>query len=347
MVLKLITECQPGDILARDVTADKGIILIAKDTVINSNIIAKLTAMGIARVWIYKISENNWFDISEYRNIEENYKNSIVLIKKIVNRLSTGEKMDFKLVSTIADLVYANLDETDLIIKYLNQIRQADEYTHTHCINVSFYCMLIAKWLNFPKEKIKNAIFSGLLHDVGKLKIPSEILNKKGKLTEEEFEEIKKHPLYGYYIVNEIEDLDNEVKNVVLMHHERVDKSGYPLNAPGDLINLYTKITAIADVFDAMTSERVYKPSCTPFEAFKMFTTVGLSIFDNDILKVFINNISPYYVGSKVVLSNGEIGKISYIPPEDILNPVVSVPSGNIDFSREKELKIAKLTSGC
>ena len=225
----------------------------------------------------------------------------------------------------------------------MTEIRSKDEYTYSHCVNVAFYSMLIAKWLKLSDIDINKAIQSGLLHDIGKAKIPVELLNKKGSLTKEEYEIIKKHSIFGYEIIKEMQEIDSDVKNAVLLHHERVDGSGYPFHYYRDDLNLYSRIVAVADVFDAMTSDRVYKKRISPFEVFEMFQTMGLAIFDSNILITFINKIATYLIGANVFLSNGDIAEISFIPPQSVIYPIVKTTAGYIDLSNTEDVKILSM----
>jgi HD-GYP domain-containing protein (c-di-GMP phosphodiesterase class II) len=203
--------------------------------------------------------------------------------------------------------------------------------------------MLLAKWLKLDETDIKKAVQSGFLHDIGKSKIPLEILNKKEPLTKDEFSRIKKHPIYGYYILDENNYLDIDVKRAVLLHHERLNSTGYPFSISSDRISIFAKIVSIADVYDAMTSNRIYKGSVTPFMAFEMFLTDGLCLFDTYIMKEFINHISTYFIGSKVILNTGESGRIVYIPPNDVLSPIVLVNGEYASLGKRKGIGISRI----
>lgn len=336
-----ITHCTENDITAADIVGEDGSLLVAKDTCLSRYIIERLKELGISYIRIY----DDTTDCMDQRDIlymkhSCNYKESVLCIKQIINSISCGEKLDYKRVIDVADLIFSGVKGYSYIVKCMTEVRNADEYTYNHCVNTAFYSMMIGKWLGLCEDDIRKLILAGLLHDIGKAKIPKQILNKKGKLTPEEFEQIKKHTIYGYDMLNEIDNLDLEVKRAALMHHERIDRSGYPFNAAPDKVGLYAKIVAIADVFDAMTSERVYKERSTPFAAFEMFKSIGIGCFDTKALNAFLNNLPKYYIGSNVELSNGVKGEIVYIPPHDILNPVVKTDNGYIDLSLEGNLKI-------
>jgi len=336
-----ICECSEGAVLSEDILNEHGVALVTKDTVINDYIIEKLIEMEIVMVDVYSQNEEENEDTEKScEEFEKDYRQALLKIKEVLTDLSAGKALDYNKIIEIQGLIYKNIDKCDEIVACLRDIRQADEYTYNHCINVGFYCMLMGKWLGLGYDDTIKLIQAGLLHDIGKTMIPADVLNKKGKLTVEEFELIKKHTVYGYDILLQAKEIDVEVKKAVLLHHERVDGSGYPLSIPSDYIGLYTKIVAIADVYDAMTSDRPYKKRTTPFEAFKMFLSIGISIFDLNILYVFLNSLAANFTGINVKLDNGKEGRVVYVPPHNITKPVLCVDSSYIDLSREDKINI-------
>jgi HD-GYP domain-containing protein (c-di-GMP phosphodiesterase class II) len=140
-------------------------------------------------------------------------------------------------------------------------------------------------------------------------------------------------------------EIDNEIKKAVLLHHERIDGSGYPYHYYYENLDLFSKVVAIADVFDAMTSDRVYKGRSTPFEVFDMFRTTGIGIFDTKILNIFLNKLAGYLIGSKVLLNTGRTGEIVFIPLQNITYPIVKVESEFYDLAQEDEIKIVSMLS--
>lgn len=333
-----VYKCNGGDIAAADVYNDIGIILLAKGTTINDYIKEKLINMGIEYIKIYKPIKE-----VKYEMVRENYIETITQTKQFICDIASGKKFGLEKVTDISDLVYQSINENDSMLTCINEIQKSDEYTYTHCVNVAYYSMLIGKWMNLSGEDIRKLAFAGLLHDIGKVKIPGEILNKKDKLSKEEFEIMKSHTLIGYGMLDMVDGIDIKVRQAVLLHHERIDGSGYPFNALPDKITLFARIVAIADVYDAMTSERIYKKCQTPFETFEMFKTIGLGSFDPTILSIFLRHISTCYVGIDVTLSNGDRGKVVYVPPYDITCPIINVGAEYINLSEESNLKIASL----
>lgn len=335
-----LSKCRAGDILWDDVFSDNGIILVSKNTVINDYIKSKLKEFGILEVKIYEAEENS-YRLSDFT---EKYKDCILLIKDLLRGVSSGQYQDVEKVAFyISDLIYKHISESDFITQGLQRIRHNDEYTYTHCVNTAFYSMLIGNWINLPEKDLYNLIIASLLHDIGKTRVPPEILNKKGRLDPDEFKIMKQHAEFGYEIVKDLPEFSNEIKEAILLHHERIDGSGYPYGLKGNSINLFAKIISIADVYDAMTQNRIYKKKVSPFESFKMFLTEGVSQFDYPILYEFLRHLAPLYIGTNVELSTGEIGEIVYIPPQDITYPILSINSKYVDLSRNTAVKVLQV----
>ncbi len=335
-----VFDCRCGDVIAKDVISDKGLILAAENLILNDFIISKLKTIGIKSIWIYKDAGCTYSYYEKKERFVSSYKETVLTVKNVLNNIVTGKRFEYNEIKRIAESMYKNLDGIDTVIQYLNEIKGYDDYTYTHCVNVGFYSMLIGKRLHLQDSKLIDLIQAGLLHDIGKIKIDSELLNKKERLTDEEFETIKRHSTLGYEILKDSPYVGTDIKNAVLMHHERMDGSGYPLGVRGKEIGEYAKIVAIADVYDAMTSDRPYKKRVTPFEAFHMFLTSGLCIFDTSTINTFLLNFSTHLVGAKVELDNGDVGEIVYIPPHEIISPIIRVGSTFLKVTRTQSPKI-------
>lgn len=337
--------CNIGDVLADDVNNDKGVTIVAKDTIVNQYIKNKIIELQIPCIWLYQPAEliSRQKNEADLKAIKETYKNVLTELKELLNELAVGSKVNYDKCIGISKTLVGSIKESSLIIKCLIEIKAFDEYTYSHCVNVALYSLLIAKWLDLPEAQIQEVIQAGLLHDLGKVKIPSEILNKEGKLTPEEFDVIKKHCMYGYDLIKDIINISDNVKSAVLLHHERVNGSGYPFGLHDNAISLYAKIISVADVYDAMTQNRVYKSKASPFDVFEMFLSGWMQRFDSTVLNTFLKNIPSYYIGAEVLLSNGEIGQIVYIPPQNIISPVIDVGTDYIDLSDQCSLKVVSL----
>ena len=337
-----VDECIPGMKMAETIFNNYGAVIVSEDTMLDGHIIDKIKRLGIIKIKIYDTSNDNII-VSGTELFKAQYSENIDAVKEILYEISTGKELDDKKVNEVSDSIITRINENRDIVSCINQMRNADEYTYSHSINVSLLCMLIGKWLKFDYYKIKELVQAGLLHDIGKGKIPPEILNKPGDLTSEEYGEMKMHALYGYRIAEKIPNLNENILNGILMHHEREDGSGYPLNLKGDQICEFAKIVAVADIYDAMTSNRVYKGKGSPFDVFLLMEKDSFGVLDQRVTSIFLKNIVSYYIGDFVRISTGDIGEIVYINPIHISEPLIRVNDKYVDLSVKKNVKILEL----
>ncbi len=335
-----VANCQTGTIIAEDVISSSGLTLLGNNSIVTDYIKNRLIELNIPNITVYETK-------ADKPNLElavrQNYAENVFAIKDILNRLASGDKINYEEILELSDKIYDGIKLSGRLINCLNDIRNVDDYTFSHSINTAFYSMLIAKWMDFKEKDIKRAIQCGLLHDVGKLLVPEELLNKKGILTKSEFNVMQKHTTLGYELLNKMEDIEMVVIQTALLHHERIDGSGYPYSKKAAELGDLTRMVAIADVFDAMTSERIYKKRVPPFAAFKMFKTTGTGLFDPIILEKFLKNIAPFYTCMRVVLNDGRAAQIVHIPPHDIANPVILVDNEYIDLAEPNSPEIVAM----
>jgi putative nucleotidyltransferase with HDIG domain len=271
------------------------------------------------------------------------YNENLESVKEILHDISAGKSIDIKKVQDISSTIYARINENRDIVSCINQIRSVDEYTYTHCINVSMLSMMIARWMKYDTETVNELIQAGLLHDIGKGRIDPEIINKPGMLTKEEFEEMRKHALYGYMLAEGSTGISENVRKCILMHHEREDGTGYPLGARGSQIHHFAKIVAVADIYDAMTSNRSYKQKDSPFDVFYLMENSTFGVLDTKVVRAFLSNMAAYYIGDFVRLNTGDMGEIVYINPMRISQPIIRVNTSYVDLSNKVNVKIAEL----
>lgn len=225
------------------------------------------------------------------------------------------------------------------------KLQSADDYTYRHNIGVGVIATLIGKWLSLSEEDLHDLTIAATLHDIGKTKIPTEILNKPGKLTKAEYETVKKHTIYGYEILKNTQGINHEISLVALQHHEREDGKGYPFNLQGSKISYYSKIVAVADVFHAMSSNRVYHDATPFYQVIKQMNEDMFGKLDSTILMPFLQQIMNALIGHQVLLTDGKIGVIKFINPYDLLNPLVEVSDTIIDLSIQKSIQIERVLS--
>jgi len=337
-----IEDCAPGMRTADKIYNKYWAVVVNENTILDDLIIMKLRQLGIESIRVFDEPEQQ-VHVNSKEIFNSNYDSNRKVVKDVLHEITLGKKLDFGKVKIIGNKICDKKIEKRNIIDCLNQVRDIDEYTYSHSVNVSLITMLIAKWLKFDDKKTALVVQAGLLHDIGKSQISDTILNKAGSLNEEEFAEIKKHPLYGYRIASDIGDIDKSVMLGILMHHEREDGSGYPLSAKGGQIHEFAKIIAVADIYDAMTSSRIYKEKQSPFEVFKHMEEQSFGLLDQKVVKAFLSNIAAYYIGDSVQLSDGSIGEIVYINPRNVSKPVIRVNDVFYDLLREPQLKILSI----
>ena len=238
-----------------------------------------------------------------------------------------------KLITDTVELFEQN-STTYSLFGMLHSMKQIDDSTYAHCINVSIISRLIGTWVNMTKEDLDTLTLAGLLHDIGKCQIPKDILLKPGKLTAQEYEFIKKHPEFGYGIVQN-QDIDDRIKKAVLLHHERYDGTGYPYGYSGEQLDDFESIVCIADVYDAMTSARCYRGALCPFDVIANFEQEGLGKYHPKFIYLFLEKIATSYLNSDILLSNGQVGRIIYINNQ-LTRPIVQLKDNNSFLNLEE-----------
>jgi len=227
------------------------------------------------------------------------------------------------------DLMKA-IDENDAIAVDINVLKVSDEYTFKHSVDVATIAMIIGKKLGLSHEDVYDLGIAGLLHDIGKSKIPNEILNKPGRLTDEEFDIMKQHSVYGYRILQEKPDIKESIKMGVLQHHEKTNSKGYPMGVGASQISQFAKIISVADIYDALVTERPYKHGFSPRDAVEMLMAMTGEL-DLSSLRAFMGSVILYPVGCTVDLSNGERARVVENYEEAIMRPkVVGLTTGKI-----------------
>jgi HD-GYP domain-containing protein (c-di-GMP phosphodiesterase class II) len=265
----------------------------------------KLKSIGINYVYIEdkysKDIEINYIIKDEIR--EQGHRR----IKKFMNDIKFNRSLNVsEIKNTVADIVDEIFNNSEDVLVNMIDIKNYDDYTFEHSVNVAVYSIILGRALNFNVKDLKKLGVGAILHDVGKILIPQEILLKKEKLSEEEYEIIQEHPKLGYDYIKNIEEINSASKSVILSHHERLNGSGYPKKNTHEEIHEFAKIVAITDVYDALTSDRIYRKRWPVHEAINYIMSNSDEQFDSNYVNKFIRNLAIYPNGSMVRLSNGK-----------------------------------------
>jgi HD-GYP domain-containing protein (c-di-GMP phosphodiesterase class II) len=341
-----IYNLKPNMVLAEDLILN-GITLVAKEIALNSSMIKKILEFyPLDTISIYA-EEKETLVSPQPKTRQENYIETENILKHFSNRfdnflenIEKNKELDLTEVRSMSKEILDNLNDYDSIIRSITNSRNVDEYLTRHSVNVALLSSMLGKWLDFPKNELTLLTYAAFLHDIGKTKVNQTILNKPSKLTKLEFEEIKKHSINSYDLVKNIPFLDESVSLGVLMHHERLDGTGYPLHLKEDKINVFAKIIGITDMFDAMISDKVYRKKQNPLIVLEIMKHECMGLLDYNYLTTFIDQMLNYYTGEMVKLSNGSVGKIIRIDINNISKPLISVNLDFIDLSLEKDISI-------
>ena len=237
-------------------------------------------------------------------------------------------------------IIYPEVLHSHNILHCLQGLKQQDDYTFAHSVSVCVLSVKLGQLMGIPEAKLQHLGIAGLLHDMGKAKVPLDILNKPDKLTDQEFDEIKKHPVYGFRIVRDIELHDRSVELAVLQHHERMDGTGYPLRLGAEKLHLFSSIVAVADVFDAITSERYYRPRFELLAAMEEITRKPSGYLDPIVSQKLVQYVQSMVPGEDVMLNTGEIASIVMVFDNEPLRPLVRVDERFIDLREQRHISI-------
>ncbi|HOJ09000.1 MAG TPA: HD-GYP domain-containing protein, partial [Clostridiales bacterium] len=321
-----IDHLKEGIINARPIWGKNGELLLNAGTKIQESYIVKLKELGYHGIYVddalsHDIEVPVLIDDNLRLECVKTIKNAFEEIESIkAIRSKTVDKLE-KLIDDIIDIIQAN---KELLVNMFD-LKVYDDYTFFHSVNVSVLSLAVGLSLYSNRNELFKLGLAALLHDVGKVFIPRKILIKNSSLTNEEFKIIKSHPLKGYQLVKDNNSFSHYFGIGILQHHERFDGSGYPFGLPGKKISLPSRIIAVADVYDALTSDRPYRKALFPSEAVEYIMGNGGILFEPHILKQFLKIITPYPVGTGVQLSNSKSGIVAKNYADCCMRPIVKI----------------------
>ncbi len=339
----------PGMILGEDIVC-QGKIIYSAGTKLDRAMIDKIHHYSVMCATVMEdvdFASTHYEKIrfnEDFKRFERDYNAALMRYKALMfSFLQTGvQAPDDALLQIYSDL-YADISSGAVLLDYLyNMMPNEDELTFSHCLNSALLAGTIADWISMDGEAKNNLILCGFYYDIGKLRLPYELLWKPGRLTDEEFKIIQSHPVVGYALVRGLE-LNDHVKNAVIMHHERLDGSGYPYHMTGQKIDVYARYIAIVDAYIAMASPRSYRNALTPLQILGNFEE-DLSKFDIELLMPLMKRIADVQIGTRIKTSDERIWEVLIIHPNQYSRPILKNDNNEIlDLLKHPELKIVKM----
>lgn len=320
-------QAEPGMVVGKSIYNEEGVTLVNYRVTLTDKLITRMRQKGLTGMYIED-------SISDDIRIEDLISDGLEI--KAAQAL---RKMDIDAALDVAGEITDELSVNGEINVNLVSLRMNSDYTYKHSVNVAVLSVLTGIGIGLKKPMLKELAAAGLLHDIGKVNIPLETLEKAGPLTEEEYELIKKHSEFGYEKIKDDITISSKTKMGVFMHHENVDGTGYPMGLRGDQIYMFAKIIHIADVYDAITSERTYKKAQSPNEAVEFLMKNAGNMFQPEYVKAFITYIPVYPKGRNVILSDGNVAVIVENRQHNTLYPVIRLLSDGttIDLSEHAD----------
>jgi putative nucleotidyltransferase with HDIG domain len=263
-----------------------------------------------------------------YKELEQAkivHRQALETVREVLDSIRKGTIFSLKKVEKAAESVVESIQRNPDTLISLSQLKGYDEYTYTHSVGVSILITSLANSMGYNGERLVQAGIGGLLHDIGKMRVPDSILNKPGKYTEWEFKVMKKHPEHGLEIVRDRKNLSDLSRTVIIQHHERFNGKGYPLGLKGSQINEVGLISAVADVYDALTSNRVYRTAWPPQKALALIFQGADDDYSRRIVELFTRHLGIYPAGSFVRLASGAMGVVIKVDHGNLLAPKIVV----------------------
>ena len=337
----------PGMKIDQAIEDRMGRHLVTKGTVVDEYIIDSLIKLGVMTVYIQdgEYEEEDPDKIltpaaqKQVEKLRTSDRSKVTLSDSVRKRVSEGIQYIYSnadsselasATDSIAGELMSVISQNDAVAIDINELKTSDEYTFKHSVDVATISMILAKQQGLSRKEIYEIGVSGLLHDLAQKKIPLEILNKPGRLDDDEFAIMKQHSVYGYKMIKDNPDFNNAICLGVLQHHEKINGKGYPLGFDDNKICQYAKILSVADIYDALVTERPYKAAFSQRDAVEMIMSMTNEL-DMGAMKSFLESMILYPVDSIVELSNGERARVVKNNPHYILRPtVVGVKSGKV-----------------
>ena len=336
-----IENCEPGMLVGQDIRSPKGLILLRAGNTLKPQYLQNLKTYGYKGIYIEDTASKG---INTRDLVPQSLRNEATeLVENLYGNMKTTDTRSFRnlmtsLETVLDDVIDSVMRNRETTVN-LQTLKTYDQYTFQHSVDVAVLSMLIGKELKLKRGQLLTLGTSAIFHDIGKTAIPLSILNKPAKLTDSEFTEMKKHTEYGYAILKDKMGIPDEIALGALLHHERYDGRGYPTGRGGEDLPLYSRIMAVADVYDAMTSKRVYRKAMLPSDVYEYIMSNGGQHFDPVVTKAFLGRVAPFPVGTSVILSNGQKGIVVENDENFMMRPTLRIYDESMELAPDEEIE--------
>ncbi|WP_339061667.1 HD-GYP domain-containing protein [Tepidibacillus marianensis] len=337
-------------ILADDVMTEEGVLLLPKGHKLSLDDIQSILERGLDLMGIEERSNTYEFCIyiNHLKKIDpefyEFYGETLSSVERMFQLTENREAIDQEVLFETFDELVEHLMLSPQILIQLRTIKNMDQYTIQHSLNVGIMSAMLARLLELEHDEIIRIGHAGLLHDIGKAMISPEILQKPSQLDDEEYNRMKKHTKLGYDILLKNQIKDDAILAATLLHHERLNGSGYPLRKKEGQIPFAAQIVAVADVYDAISAERTYKPSMSPFHAYQeLYDLAFRKELNPNIVMSFLEFVTKSMVGKKVILNDHSIATVLIAFPNEPNRPLVRIGDQYIDLRKNRNLFIQEM----
>lgn len=357
------SDLRPGIIASENIFINTIYPILRKDTELSLEHIKVLNAFGVKMVKVQErlvVKREDAYDDSEgpvdadevlakipikQSDLQTRYSDAVHNYKKEFFGWRAGVRPDIAKVRSIVIPLLETFIEQKKMLTLLNGFSTIKDYTYHHSMGVGILASAISRQMGFPKGQTLQLGLAGTLADCGMAKIDVAVTEKAAYLTKDEFNEVKQHTLYSYQMIQDSPLLRQEMKLAIFQHHERLDGSGYPRGEKVNQISVFSQILAVADVFHAMTSERIHRSKQSPFKVIEMIREEEFGKFDIKVVQALHDLVGNLSIGTKVLLTNGEVGEVIFVHRDARLRPMVkkSVDGSIFDLTTNRHLAIEKV----
>ena len=327
----------PGMVVAKNIYDADANLLLSKDMILTVQYINRLKNIGLRSIYILTEKSHNNILYQEDIMREETRLKAIRSIGDTFKKCLCTKKLDVDVIKEVTINIIDEISQSKTNLIQLSDIITFDEYTFGHSVNVCAISTMMGIINQYSPKRLYELALGAILHDIGKIMVPLEILNKKGRLDEEEMKIMKNHSTYGFELLRKTSNLSVVPMHVAFQHHENFNGSGYPRALKNLKIHQYARIVAIADVYDAITTERPYQKARTPYQAYEIMSSEAGIKFDINLLESFFDNLAIFTPGSLVLLSNGFYAIVTSISSGLQFHPTIKViAKPNKEFLKEE-----------